>query len=196
MKLTRNFASIIAASGILLFSSASSAATALGVTTITISSALSDFLQISEVQAFDLSNTAVSFSSASASNPVTGWGTSAGLAIDGNNNGSYPVFYHSSSDPASINTPIPETLTLTFSSPVDLGKVTIFGRGSECCQFRDKYDIKWNGLTTGNDVIDSTSGTAGSISFTSPVPEPSEWAMMFSGLAAIGVIARRRRLVQ
>jgi hypothetical protein len=193
MKFLRKVASLAAVSSALMFSSASNAATALGVTQIVITSAISDFLQISEVQAFDSSNTAVSFLSAVASNPTSGYGTAAGLAINGVVNQVYPSFYHSSSNPATIDTPLPESLTLTFSSAVDLSKLTIFGRGSDCCQFRDSYLVEWNGTSPGFGNIDSTTGVAGMITFTSAVPEPGEWAMMLSGLAVVGAIARRRR---
>jgi len=51
-------------------------------------------------------------------------------------------------------------------------------------------------------VTDAVGNPVGSFTFTSdsgvllhPVPEPSAWAMMISGIVALGFAARRRRAV-
>jgi len=41
----------------------------------------------------------------------------------------------------------------------------------------------------GNDLIKRPKGNAGAVT---PVPEPSQWAMMLAGLALVGVIVKRR----
>src|SRR3954470_7548086 len=41
----------------------------------------------------------------------------------------------------------------------------------------------------GNDFIKRPKGNAGAVT---PVPEPSQWAMMLAGLALVGVIVKRR----
>ena len=46
------------------------------------------------------------------------------------------------------------------------------------------------------DFTGSASGPSGETSawyYTSPIPEPHEWAMMLAGLAAVGAIAKRKR---
>jgi len=44
-------------------------------------------------------------------------------------------------------------------------------------------------LGNGNDMIKRPKGNAGAVT---PVPEPSQWAMMLAGLALVGFIVKRR----
>ncbi|WXU09274.1 PEPxxWA-CTERM sorting domain-containing protein [Bradyrhizobium symbiodeficiens] len=48
-------------------------------------------------------------------------------------------------------------------------------------------------LNGANDIKFSTNETAFEFAFTSPVPEPSTWAMMILGFAGVGFVAYRRR---
>ena len=190
-----------AASLVLALAHASSqAATIVGATQIVISSSLNTYLQVAEVQAFDFSLVPLNVAAASngavanASNVTSGpYGTAASRAIDGNTQGDYyaaPGIYHSSVE-------MGESLTITFAGPVDLSSLTIFGR-TLCClpELRDFYNISVTTLTgvqTFNNVDAQTNGSA-TIVF-SPIPEPSEWAMMLCGLLAVGAMVSKRKVV-
>jgi PEP-CTERM motif len=201
MKFVKNAAIAATVSALSLFSSFTSAATALGITNVIIQNSIPDFLQVAEVRAYDLSGAQISFTSAMTDLATTGYGTSASLAIDGNPNQSYPNIFHSSSvgtNPGVDDGYLDDVLRLSFGGGAyDLGRLEILGRG-DCCQFRDVYTVflvSDGGTTVQTVGIDSRSGGFGEIAFTSPVPEPGEWAMMLSGLAVVGAIARRRRKV-
>jgi hypothetical protein len=166
------------------------AATAIGVTEVIITSALPDYLQVAEVTAFDLSGAQVFFNNAIGSSVYQAGYSTAAKAIDGNIGGNYYTdgMFHSAS-PSSA-----EFLKLTFSSAVNLGSLSFYGRTDNGGGVRDLYSVNINGSTGGTFTVDARGGKA-PLTFTSPVPEPSEIAMMASGLAVVGLFAKRRRLV-
>jgi hypothetical protein len=167
------------------------AATAIGVTEVTITSALPNYLQVAEVTAFDLSGTQVAFTGVTWSSLWDASYSTAAKAYDSNLGGSYSddgMLHSAGAGPT-------EFLKLTFSSAVNLGSLTFYGRTDSCCSFRDSYNVSINGNGSPTTfAIDATGGKA-AITFTSPVPEPSEIAMMLSGLAVVGAFAKRRRQV-
>lgn len=172
------------------------AATIVDAIQIVITNHNNDYLQVAEVQAFDFTLVPVNVAASStgslaiASNPTSGFGTLASLAIDGNLSGAYGagnVIYHSSSQTG-------ESLTINLSAATNLSSLTIFGRTDACCTTRDIYDItiiSRDGSSQTFSAVDATSGS-GTLVF-SPIPEPSEWAMMLCGLFAVAGIAKKKR---
>jgi PEP-CTERM motif len=183
--------------GLVLFASSANALTAIGITSIDIENDVSvlanqRWLQVAEVSAYDSLFAAVSFVQATASNPIFNngidhWGTPASNAIDGSIAGTYPQIYHASN--------LGESVRLTFAAPVNLAHLTLYGRaGDACCGFRDVYKVTLNTLAgPSTTFLADASGGKAFQSFTSPVPEPTEFAMMLGGLGLIGFLARRRR---
>lgn len=183
------------------------AATVVGATRITVKSALPDYLQVAELQAFSFGNVNVALASnggvASAlSQYDAGYApeNGPGETIDGVYPASYdytynpavPGMYHSGSASAA------EYLSVAFAAPTTLSKVTIYGRG-DCCAGRDLYNVTIYGAgdkvlytgqldarTTGNDSITFDAPTSGA-------PEPAAWALMIGGFGLAGATFRRRR---
>jgi hypothetical protein len=96
----------------------------------------------------------------------------------------YPSMYHSAS-------PTNAFFDLTFSSPVDISSVTLFGR-DECCSFRDIYNIQFFGQnSTLLYTVNGASANNASHSVTVTVPEPASIALF--GIALAGFAASRRK---
>ena len=129
----------------------------------------------------------------STSTPPGPYGSYAALVNDGFTDGNYyganPILHSNTSDNST------EWVKLTFSTAVELSSFTIFGRTDNNGQIRDSYlvrfkDIDENALNTSS--VDATLGTPVN-TVLSPIPEPSEWAMMLAGLAVVGFVDFKRR---
>jgi hypothetical protein len=90
-----------------------------------------------------------------------------------------------------------EALTLTFSSAQNLSSFKIFGRnpaeGAGCCDDRNQFKVVFNqtGGFSQTYTLDARGGGAVA-QIASPVPEPSELAMMIAGLGAVAAVVRRK----
>ena len=70
----------------------------------------------------------------------------------------------------------------------DLGTYTLKEASFKGEGFQEgKYQISLYGETT------TTAGVVGTLSITTPVPEPETWVMMLGGLSAFGFMAHRQR---
>ena len=174
------------------------AAHATVVTSVVISNALPDYLQVAELQAFSggtdvaLASNGATATATSVYDP-TGPQSLPGNAIDGDNAGNYyatPGIYHSQTASGS------EALTVTFAHAFDITTLSIYGR-TDCCSDRDDYTYTlFDGSTqvgTGN--LDARATNFATVNLPGAVPEPAAWVMMLAGFGAIGFAMRRRALV-
>lgn len=179
------------------------AATVIGATRIEIvGTILGDYAQLSEVEAFAFGsgdNVAAAAQGGSASATSSGFGSTPGNAIDGNDD---PNSSTSFWVPAGGT--LDEKFTVTFSGATTLSSLRIVGLGF-CCQYRNLWDVTiFNAADTvlfaGRlDALNSPTHDA-SVTFDAPpatgaIPEPSTWAMMILGLGAAGTAIRSRRRV-
>ncbi|MBL8773417.1 MAG: PEPxxWA-CTERM sorting domain-containing protein [Phenylobacterium sp.] len=160
---------------------------------IEISSAVPDFLQIFDVQALELGsldNVASAAEGASASAVSSGFGTSAGDAIDAS---VFSPYYSGSGDGL-------EKLTIQLGRIATLSSLSIRGR-TDCCRARDFWNVSIFGagdtlLFSGQLDARQAPGSVASVDFPAPpggVPEPATWAMMILGFGAAGAAIRTRR---
>lgn len=155
----------------------------------------SNWLQVTEIEAFDASLTNVALGKS-----VTVGGTQAlwpGAApansvTDGVINGNFSsgALYHPLTLVAS------QSLTIAFGALKDITKIIVYGRTDGGFGSRDVYSYRFldssNGVLSSGSVGATSSGFA-SISLPSAVPEPSTWALMIAGFAIVGASLRRRR---
>ena len=194
MSYLRNVAAGLTGACILaVAASASAAVPVVGATRIEISSAIPDFLQISDVQALEfgtLDNVASAAEGASASAVTSGFATSPVNAIDA----FVSTLYHSASGNGS------EKLTIQLGRTATLTSLSIMGR-TDCCRARDLWNVSIFGagnavLFAGQFDARQTQGSIASVDFDAPVggvPEPATWAMMILGFGAVGAAIRRRQ---
>jgi hypothetical protein len=179
----------------------------ISVKSIEISNAIGEWLQVAEVVALDtLGNDLALSSLGTIASAPDYWdvNTMPIKAIDGNTGGSYgsgEIFHEG-------NPRTSDTLTITFSSAVELMSIQIFGR-TDCCTNRDFYNVAFldgNGNALFTTSLDSRFGAHPILELpntaknnnvsdnANAVPVPSTLALF--GFALIALVLRRKNTIR
>ena len=164
------------------------------ITSITITNAIPDYLQVAEVQIFSgLTNVALTPGTTAIGSSIYSASSTADKAIDGHTGGNYytDTIFHSLGSGAG------EFLTIKLAAPTSVDSFTVFGR-TDCCGTRDSYNYTLNNgeavVGSGNLVAAGESHSA--TAQVAAVPEPSSWAMLLLGFGMIGFGMRKRSIIR
>ena len=166
---------------------------AVTVTSIKVTNAFPDYLQVAELQAFSGATNLAPTGTATGSSTYAAYST-PDKAIDGNTGGGYytDTIFHSAGSGSG------EYLLVSFAGAIDLTKLTLFGR-TDCCGERDLFNYElFNGATSiATGQIDSrytgSNGPGSAFFAAAAVPEPAAWGLMLGGFGLLGAASRRRR---
>jgi hypothetical protein len=195
--LLKSFSAGLAGALMLAVAGQAAAASVIGATRIEITSALPDYLQITDIEALafgTLENVASSAEGASATATSVYLDASAENAIDAD---PLSPFYSGTGNAS-------EKLTIQLARTATLSSLRVVGRSDGCCRERDFWNISIfnsaNAVLFNGQFDARTSSTFDAIAtFDAPptgaIPEPSTWAMMILGFGAAGAAIRSRRRV-
>jgi len=180
------------AAAALIVTGASAQAQINGVSSVDVTQNNLDYFHLAEVLTFtsfnpDGNNLSLAGVATATS---SGFGSVPSDANDGNTNGDFgvgSVWHDGDANQGTI-----DTWTLTFSSPVSLGSVQLYGR-TGCCVDRDNDITLTFRDAVGASLFSTTTGIPNDDQeIIVPVPEPSAFVLGALGTAGLAFLRRRR----